>query len=105
MWANPDRFGGFATLPWHDVNAAVGELERCVNELGLKAVLINGRPSMDFLDHARHLLVLRRLSDFNVPLFLHSGLPLFHVQQAYYSGFNREVSARFSMFAWGWHNE
>lgn len=103
--SNPSRFGGFATLPWHDVNAAIVELERCVNELGLKAVLINGRPSMDFLDHERYLPILRRLSDLHVPLFLHPGLPLDHVQQAYFAGFNREVSARFSMFAWGWHNE
>lgn len=27
------------------------------------------------------------------------------VQQAYYSGFNSEVTARLSMFGWGWHHE
>lgn len=103
--ANPNRFGGFATLPWHDVEAAGAELERCI-KLGLKGVLINGRPNVaDFLDHERYLPILRRLSDWHVPLFLHPGLPLAHVQQAYFSGFNREVTARFSMFAWGWHNE
>ncbi|MGX2951344.1 amidohydrolase family protein [Ursidibacter sp. B-7004-1] len=103
--SNPNRFGGFATLPWHDVGAATDELERCVNELGLKAVLINGRPSMDFLDHERYLPILQRLSELEIPLFLHPGLPFHHIQQTYYQGFNREVSARFSMFGWGWHNE
>lgn len=40
-----------------------------------------------------------------MPLFLHPGLPFEQVQQSYYVGFSREVSARFSMFAWGWRNE
>ena len=40
-----------------------------------------------------------------MPLYVHPGLPLPAVQAPYYGGFERELSARLSMFAWGWHNE
>lgn len=40
-----------------------------------------------------------------MPLFVHPGLPLPAVQAPYYGGFDPELSARLSMFAWGWHNE
>jgi predicted TIM-barrel fold metal-dependent hydrolase len=41
----------------------------------------------------------------HVPLYVHPGLPLRAVQAPYYGGFERELGARLSMFAWGWHNE
>lgn len=43
----PQRFAGMATLPMQDVDAAIGELERAVNTLGLKGAeldtVVNGR--------------------------------------------------------------
>ena len=99
------RFAAFATLPWQKPEAAVTELERCVTQLGFRGVLLNGRPGESFLDDACHRPVLEALNALRVPLFLHPGLPLPHVRDAYYAGFSREVSARLSMFAWGWHNE
>ncbi len=38
--AAPDRFVGLGTLPLQDPERAVGELERCINELGLAGVQI-----------------------------------------------------------------
>lgn len=102
---HPDRFAGFATLPWQNINAAVQELERCIHQLGLTAVLINGRPSQDFLDHPRYAPILAKMNELEVPLFLHPGIPVSSVQNSYYQGFNQEITARLSMFAWGWHNE
>ena len=40
-----------------------------------------------------------------MPLYVHPGLPDVAVQELYYGGFDPELGARLSMFAWGWHNE
>ncbi|TNH04376.1 amidohydrolase [Testudinibacter sp. TR-2022] len=102
---HPGRFAAFATLPWQDTEAAVRELERAVKELGFKGALINGRPDADFLDHPRFAPLLAAFSDLQVPLYVHPGLPVEAVRQAYYTGFDKEVDARLAMFGWGWHNE
>lgn len=44
--------------------------------------------------------LLSRFNKLNVPLYLHPGLPLKSVQQAYFTGFSAEVNSRLSMFAW-----
>ena len=104
--AHPRRFAAFAALPWSNPAAAATELERAVNTLGLKGALINGRPSIDtFLDHPDYAELLAAFNELRVPLYLHPGIPVPAVQQAYYSGFSSEVTARLSMFAWGWHHE
>ena len=103
--AHPSRFAGLATLPWQAPEAAAVELERAVKELGLKGALINGRPGDTFLDDPRYAPILAAFNYLNVPLYVHPGLPLPAVQAPYYGGFERELSARLAMFAWGWHNE
>jgi predicted TIM-barrel fold metal-dependent hydrolase len=103
--ANPARLSGFATLPWQEPQAAAAELDRSVTELGLKGALIPGRPGATFLDDPRHAPVLEKLNDLSVPLYVHPGVPLPGVQQAYYSGFSPQVTAQLSLTAWGWHNE
>jgi uncharacterized protein len=103
--ANPARLSGLAVLPWQDPRVAAGELDRSVSELGLKGALIAGRPGDTFLDDPRYAPVLKKLSDLEVPLYVHPFSPLPQVHQAYYSGFSPLVSAEFSLGAWGWHNE
>ncbi|WP_337819458.1 amidohydrolase family protein [Pseudonocardia sp. Ae707_Ps2] len=102
---HPDRLAGFATLPWQRPAEAVAELDRAVGELGLRGVLIVGRPGAGFLDDPVHRPLLRRLADLGVPLYLHPFPPLLEVQQAYYSGFNDKVTAELSLGGWGWHHE
>lgn len=102
---HPDRFAVFATLPWTQPDAAEKELERAVKTLGFKGALLNGRPSDNFLDHPDFDGLLARFNTLGVPLYLHPGLPVSSVQQAYYCGFSDEVTARLSMFGWGWHHE
>lgn len=103
--AHPDRFAGFATLPWQNPKAAADELERAVKKLGLKGALLNGRPSEHFIDHPDYDVLLAKFNELKVPFFLHPGVPVQNVQQTYYSGFSPEVDARLSMFGLGWHYE
>ena len=103
--AHPDRFAGFATLPWQDPQAAAAELERAVHELGLKGTLLIGRPSQTFLDDPSYEPVLAKLAEMKVPLYVHPGPPLPQVQLPYYGGLAKTVTARLSLFGWGWHNE
>lgn len=62
-----------------------------------------GKPSLMVIILTDSLL--SRFNKLNVPLYLHPGLPLKSVQQAYFTGFSAEVNSRLSMFAWGWHHE
>lgn len=103
--ANPTRFAGFATLPWQDPQAAAAELERAVKELGMVGTLLGGRPGGTFQDDPRYEPVLARLSELKVPIYVHPGFPLPQVREPYYGGLDKEVSARLSLFGWGWHNE
>ena len=102
----PDRFSAFFTLPWQNPEAAVREAERCVNALKLPATLLTGRPMGEhFLDDARFEPVLGKLAELDAPIYLHPGPPLHAVRQAYYGGFHPDVTARLSLFGWGWHQE
>lgn len=104
--AHPGRFSAFFTLPWQDPAAAVREAERCVRELKLTATLLTGRPQGGaFLDDPRFESVLATLAELDAPLYIHPGPPLLGVQQPYYGGFNAELTARLSLFGWGWHHE
>lgn len=103
--ANPSRFRGFACLPWTHPAAAAEELERAVKELGFVGALLLGRPGDTFLDDPRYDSVLAKLAELRVPLYLHPGYPLPQVQQPYYGGLGTQVTARLSLFGWGWHNE
>ena len=92
--AHPDRFAGFATLPWQHPQAAAAELTRAVEELGFKGALLMGRPSDAFLDDPRYAPVLKRLNELRVPLYVHPGVPLPAVNASYYEGFAPHVSAQ-----------
>ncbi|TPW27692.1 amidohydrolase family protein [Pararhizobium mangrovi] len=102
----PDRFAGFATLPWQDPDAAVREIDRAVGDLGLAATMLSGHPADDALaDDRRFEPLLARLSELRVPLYIHPGPPFQDVQRQYYAGFAEEVTSRFSLAGWGWHSE
>lgn len=103
---HPRRFAGFATLPWQDPDAAVREMERAVTTLGLRAALLAGRPGEDaFLDDPRYAPILASMEALGAALYVHPGPPLPQVQRPYYGGLSPEVTARLSLYGWGWHNE
>ena len=57
--SHPNRFGGFATIPTADPDAAAGELERTIHDYGFKGALINGHIQGRYLDDKFFLDYLR----------------------------------------------
>lgn len=103
---HPGRFSAFFSLPWQNPEAAVLEAERCVRDLRLPATLLTGRPAGDhFIDDPRFEPILARLAELDAPIYIHPGPPVEAVRQPYYTGFNPDLSARLSLFGWGWHHE
>ncbi|MDF9811756.1 amidohydrolase family protein [Streptomyces sp. SPB162] len=69
--ADPKRFAGFAVLPLQDPKAAVVELRRAVQELGLKGVLYNDHVRGHYLDEPQFRPVWAELERLGVTLYLH----------------------------------
>ncbi|MFE7083637.1 amidohydrolase family protein [Priestia megaterium] len=103
--AHPDRFAGFAMLPMNAPEEAAAELERTVNKLNFKGVMINGRTDDLFLDHPKFSPILEAVAALDVPIYLHPTIPPKAVQEAYYNGLDPIVSARFATSGFGWHAE
>jgi predicted TIM-barrel fold metal-dependent hydrolase len=103
----PSRLAAFAALPWSDPDTAAAELKRAVGSLGLKGVLLAGRASSGpvFLDNPAFTPILEAAATLSVPIYIHPGCSLPAVQVPYYGGLGDELSARLSLFGWGWHNE
>ena len=73
----PGRYAGLAALPMQDPDAASAELERCINELGFKGVLVNGftqknePDSAIYYDIPEYREFWATVSDLDVPFYLH----------------------------------
>lgn len=101
---HPDRYAAFAVLPTCAPDAAARELERA-EKMGFRGAAIIGRPGETFLDDLAYAPILEAASRRSMPLYLHPGLPIRSVQQAYYEGLDPVVSGRLLSFGWGWHAE
>ena len=67
---HPDRFVGLGSLPMQDIDAAIAELDRCINELGL----LGSYTGTDFgmhLDDVRLDPFFEACVDLDAPWFLH----------------------------------
>lgn len=102
---HPDRFQGFAALPTPDPEAAPGELERAVRDLGLKGALLCGRTRERHLDHPALRPMLAKAAELGVPLFIHPQTPLAAVRDANYSGIGETADLALAAFGLGWHYE
>lgn len=92
---NPTRFGGFATLPMQDPQAAADELERAVKTLGFKGALVNGHTNGVYYDGPAYDIFWERMQALDVPLYLH---PFDAYGPTYsYSGHPEITGA-----TWGW---
>lgn len=103
--AYPKRFAAFAHLPMQSPEAAAGELERCVKELGFCGALINGMTNNLFLDDASFMPILSKAQELGVPIYLHPNFPPKAVRDIYYSGLSDNLNTNLSSGAFGWHAE
>jgi len=68
---HPTRFAGLAcTLPFGG-DAALDEIDRAVNQLGMKGVHINARPNGKFLDDSELWPLYEKVCELDVPLDVH----------------------------------
>lgn len=83
--AHPDRFAGFAALPTADPEAAADELERAVNDLGMKGAMIHGLIGEEraFIDDKRFWPIFERAEALDMPLYIHPANPHPAVVDAY----------------------
>ncbi|MBI5770983.1 MAG: amidohydrolase [Verrucomicrobia bacterium] len=107
--AHPDRFQCFAALPMTAPAAqSVAELKRCVEELGFKGWLVNGRSLDRQLDHPDFFPIFEAAAKLRVPVYLHPQLPPKSVRDAYYSDPRFGGPVAEGMLAgpgFGWHVE
>lgn len=78
----PSRFSAFAAVALQDPRGAAEELERAVLQLGFKGALINGytnigsNESVQYLDEEPVREFWAKVSELNVPVYLHPREPL-----------------------------
>jgi 2,3-dihydroxybenzoate decarboxylase len=72
---HPARFSGLAAVGFGDIPAAVRELDRAVNTLGLKGLICNSHISGHYLDEPDFQPLLEAVESLGVPLYLHPNTP------------------------------
>ena len=100
---HPDRYRGFAHLPMLAPQQAADELERAVRQLDFCGALVNGATDGRFLDDAAFEPILARAEALDVPIYLHPGIPVSAVRNAYYDGLPGNFSFSIALPTWGWH--
>jgi hypothetical protein len=102
---NPSRLAAFASLALKDPEAAAKELERSIQKLGFRGVLLDGTTDGLFLDDSRFTPIFDTAVTLNVPVYLHPAPPPKAVFEAYFSGLPEGIGQMLSIAGWGWHAE
>ena len=71
----PDRFSGFARIPFQDPAAAVEEVKRAVEELGLKGIKTDSNVRGEYLDDKKYWPIFAEAERLDVPFYLHPREP------------------------------
>ncbi len=72
---HPDRFKGFATLPMQDIPAAIAELERAVNQMGMVGAMIDDKVNNVTFDHPQFLPFWQAAEQMGALIFVHQNDP------------------------------
>lgn len=74
--SHPTRFFGLCVLPLQDMAASLVELDRCVNQLGMKGVLLYTNLAGRFPDEPEFRPLFARAVELDVPVLLHPAKPI-----------------------------
>jgi len=86
---NPKRFGTFAQLPLQDPDAAIKELHRCVKDLGVLGIMINGfsnvtdEEGMLYYDLPQYWPFWAEVEKLDLPFYLHPRYSVPSVRRIY----------------------
>ena len=92
------HFAGFATVPLQDPAAGAAELQRAVEQLGMKGALLLGQTNGKYLDDERFNPFWERAEALGVPVYLHAADPM--TTPATYAGRPELIGA-----TWSWTAE
>ncbi len=73
---HPTRFFGLCVLPLQDMRASLTELDRCVQKLGMKGILLYTNLAGKFSDEPEFRPLFARAVELDVPVLLHPAKPL-----------------------------
>jgi 2,3-dihydroxybenzoate decarboxylase len=73
--AHPTRFAGLAAIAPQDPARAAAELERGVNELGLKGAIVNSHTQGEYLDDPKFWDIFAAAEALDVPVYIHPNTP------------------------------
>ena len=72
---HPDRYTALAAVAPQDPAAAVKEMQRGVQRLGMKGVIINSHTHDEYLDQPKFWEIFQAAEALNVPIYLHPNTP------------------------------
>lgn len=74
--SRPGRFLGLCVLPLPDAAASLAELDRCVEELGMRGILLYTNLAGRFPDEPGFRFLFARATELDLPVFLHPAKPV-----------------------------
>ncbi len=73
---HPNRFRGYATLGFGDIDETLKELDRCIGELGFVGLQVFSNIRAQPLDAPQFRAVFARMAELGRPIFVHPTAPL-----------------------------
>ncbi len=73
--SHPSRFFGLAALPLYHMDEAFKELDRCVDKLGFRGILLYSNLAGRFPDEDEFRPLFKRAEEIGVPILLHPAYP------------------------------
>ena len=103
----PERLAGLATIPMQDAGAAIAELDRAVNQLGMKGAMIGDQVNGKTFDEPEFLPIWQAAEQMGALIFIHQGgqtigserQPRYHVRNTIGNLADRVVT--FAAFTFG----